>query len=256
MKSLTLIAFCLLLSACANKNLYQRFYTAHDLSQLEAKYKPVIRSSDDPANNPRLILVGNIKEQVEIARSEGYEAIGHSSFYGPSIDDSYAISFGKTIGAELILLNKTDKDRIQEEVPTLVPIVSTTNTKYGSVNSTTLVGSSSKVGVDRINYDTGYFWKIKRQPVFGAALRDFTPDERKVFGSNKGMKVSVVIKGSPAYKADVLKDDVILRVGDATVDSQADYEAALKQYMGTEVTFVLNRAGKEIAGKARLNSPN
>lgn len=254
MRLLFVLLLCGSISGCAHQNLYQRFYTPNDLSSLSDKYKPVIKRSDDPTNNPRLEVVSDFVGQVEVAQSEGYVFIGHSAFYGPSIDESLAVSFGKTIGAELILLSKVSKDRITEEVPTILPIFTTTSTKYGAINSTALVSSTQTVGVDRLNYLTAFMWKLKRPSVFGTIIRDLTPEERRIYGSNKGVKVSVVLKGSPAYKADFLKDDILLKIAEKSIDSRGEFNSVTNEYAGQEVAFVVDRSGKIINGKVLLNA--
>jgi len=48
-----------------------------------------------------------------------------------------------------------------------------------------------------------------KPPIFGTHIKDLTPEIRQQIGSNKGMLVYAVIKGSPAFEADILKGDVL-----------------------------------------------
>jgi hypothetical protein len=224
------------------------------MGNLPENRRPIIKAVDDPSNNPRLVLVSDALAAQIDAFSNGYDPIGYSSFFGPAnFDDALATEFGKTIGAEVITVFKSEKDRIVQQVPTIIPIVTTTNSTYGSSSSVTSVGSSTAVGVDRYNYEAYYWYKSRAPIVFGARVRDLTSEERKAAGSNRGLKVFAVVRGSPAFTADVLLDDVLLRIGEVETNIGEDYQAALAKYNGMEVSFALRRGDEFIEGTARFN---
>jgi len=73
--------------------------------------------------------------------------------------------------------------------------------------------------------------------------------------SGKGMKIGAVSPGSPAAKAGLKKDDVIIRVGETAVSNLREYSDALKTFKpGDTVPFVYVRNGSEHAASVTLAS--
>lgn len=78
----------------------------------------------------------------------------------------------------------------------------------------------------------------------GLQLQSLTPDLRKFFGApeKEGVLVSHVVEGSPAAKAGFRAGDVLLKVGDRTVDDAADVVAAVADRKeGDKVPVVILR---------------
>lgn len=73
--------------------------------------------------------------------------------------------------------------------------------------------------------------------------------------SGSGMKVGAVSPGSPAEKAGLLKDDIVIRVGDVVVSNLREYSDALKTHQpGDTVVFVYTREGKEHSAPVTLSA--
>ncbi len=71
----------------------------------------------------------------------------------------------------------------------------------------------------------------------------------------KGMRLTGVREGSPAQKAGLRAGDVIIRFGEAKVESIYDYMDALNRYKpGDTVTVVVLRDGKEVELKLTLEA--
>jgi len=71
----------------------------------------------------------------------------------------------------------------------------------------------------------------------------------------KGMRLTGVREGSPATKAGLCAGDVIIRFGEAKVESIYDYMDALNRYKpGDTVTVVVLRGGKEVELKLTLEA--
>lgn len=74
---------------------------------------------------------------------------------------------------------------------------------------------------------------------------------------DKGVKISGTRIDSPAEKAGVKSNDIIIKFGDYSVDSMQDYAYALRQYKaGAEVEVVVLRNGQKITLKAKLGKPS
>ncbi|KAF0113441.1 MAG: hypothetical protein FD149_2139 [Rhodospirillaceae bacterium] len=66
-------------------------------------------------------------------------------------------------------------------------------------------------------------------------------------GTNKGAMITTVIRGTSAYRADLLEDDVVLRIGtDDIADAKAMKDILPKYYGKDGVAFEIIRKGTRI----------
>jgi len=61
------------------------------------------------------------------------------------------------------------------------------------------------------------------------------------------------MKGSPAFLADVLRGDILTKVGDVPIFQTSDMASALARYAGTQVDLVIERGKVEKTIRVRLN---
>ena len=80
---------------------------------------------------------------------------------------------------------------------------------------------------------------------FGAFFDNLSHDEEVKIGTRKAIKVSVVVKGSPAWKADIFDDDIILEINDKQPEQLM---SAVKEIANTrgELRLKIWRSGREI----------
>jgi len=98
-------------------------------------------------------------------------------------------------------------------------------------------------------------------PVLGvSSFREATPEECAAAGTNHGRIVAAIVKGSPAWKADILPGDLMMSINQASVDDDGDVATAntsfrdlLSKLAGKTVPIVLRRRGEEITKMVRLN---
>jgi len=172
----------------------------------------------------------------------GNEFIGYSNFSGVERDPRAAWAQGKRVGATLI-----------------ISCAQYTNTENaGVIGSTTLspLGALSMfmpMSVRRYEQNTLFFRKAPRQGV-GAFMGDLTRDERKALGTNRGIKVIAVIKGSPAFLADVLPGDVIMSIDGTPIYDGASMTAAIDASKGKAADLIINRAGQNVEKLIPINS--
>jgi S1-C subfamily serine protease len=102
-------------------------------------------------------------------------------------------------------------------------------------------------------------------PMAGISARDLTQEERVALDGNKGVAVRAVVKGSPAYNADILRGDIIVSFAGTAVRQPDDLTSAVSRHAGTEVEIVILRKGRGEAGqsthiektvRAKLNQRN
>ena len=72
---------------------------------------------------------------------------------------------------------------------------------------------------------------------------------------NSGVIVAVVVEGSPAYSADILKGDIILSINNEIVQSQEHFMQINNKYPGgSTIALKIDRNGKIIQKEVVLAS--
>lgn len=230
--------------------------------QIQAKYG--IRKQ----GNPELRAISNPRDASREMYESGYEMVGYSSFTGPSADAKLAIEQAKNLLADVILIKSEYLGTNTAAIPITTPTTSTTishatanaygpggaTTAYGTGMSTTYGQSTNWVPVSVEKYtNSASYWIKAPAPIFGVRIRDTTPSERKENGTNRGVVVDVVVRGSPAFKADVLPGDLLLKVGSIDFYSNTDF-SGVRKYAGNTVEIHLLRDNKEIVKTVQMGN--
>ncbi|MDT7042921.1 PDZ domain-containing protein [Candidatus Nitronereus thalassa] len=259
-----LIASILLLSACA-PNPFAKFYYDNtggaDLKALSAPPKSSVVE-------PTLIRGGDFESKTLAMREEGYDLIGHSRFNAAKIDESQALEQGKAVGAEVVVLHSEYTETLSGSLPLSLPNTQTQTTNlsgnvFGSGGSGSYSGTATTqttgtqttyipYNVRRYDY-TATFWVKGKEPVFGVKIRDLKEEERQLIESNKGVVVVVVVKGSPAFNADVLRGDIIRQIGEIEIIDRSTLPKVVEKYAGKGVDVLLLRNGEKISKHITLN---
>jgi S1-C subfamily serine protease len=116
-----------------------------------------------------------------------------------------------------------------------------------SGTSTTYVPQTTMVpySVDRYSQIAAYFKPLDRKGL-GVKFDSLSDQQRQQIGTNKGLAITAVRKGSPAFMADVLPGDIILSVnGQPVFDAQSSFAAMLAARGGT-ADLVISRNGDQI----------
>lgn len=246
------------LAGCA-ANPFSTYYTSVSLGT-HVKLISLSKGSD-----PKLIDGGNIKLARISMLEHGYVMIGYSYFNDGVVSKRKALDQAKMVGASVVLLYSQYTNTKTSQIPLTLPSTQTTETSvYGLIGSQPFFGQGTTTtynahtiyipeSVQRYNY-IATFWKKNAEPVeFGVLLRALTPAERRKIGGNIGFKVRAVIIGSPAFYANVLRGDVIERVGDINLRVDSDIHSAAVKYKGTSTTILLWRDGKMINEHVKMN---
>jgi hypothetical protein len=210
-------------------------------------------SNDPPADNLR-------------AQEDGYQMIGSSSFYGPpaTMTKTQLVAEAKKLGASLVLIHSQYKDTLSGVVPYTVPNpsqVSTVSTS-GTVNSYGSGGYATGTysGQSTITTPGGTTtynipYSVSRNDVVAtywvhldlAKVRlgvDFVPlpeDLRAKLQRNTGVLAVAIMRGTPAFSANILKGDVILKIGGEDVIDMSGFDAQLTKFGGQKVDIDLLR---------------
>jgi hypothetical protein len=241
----------LLLGGCAT-NGYSEFYTP--LAGATPEAIAATRAAP-PTGSPQVTRVAHYDERV-YAR-QGYGQIGYSSFstgYTPSEKD--AITQAAKVGADLVVILSP---QYQESVTTNLAITTPTTTtsqtsssEFGNFTTTTNGTQTTYVPttINRYEYDALYF--VKRRYILGANFRELTDGERQQMQTNRGVYVTSVVDGTPAYASDILPGDVIMGMNGQIANGTAGLQQLIKANRGQTVEISIVRAGKPLSKQVSL----
>jgi len=266
MKILLGLPLCaVLLSSCAT-NGYQQYYRGNlggksvaDIKHLEPNDgEPILYTGKDPESDSRRMW------------EDGYVMVGQSSFEGKLQDTENAKAQARNIKASVVIVYGKYSKTVSGSIPYTVqnPSQMATTTSSGNIygsggGSASYSGTSTTIvpggytthnipySVDRYNQNATYWVKDLRRGIIGIKPRDLTYEEKKALGSNKGLAVVAIKKGSPAYKSDLLTGDIIV-----SCDGEAiwDYKSfRIDRFAGKEVTLEIVRDGTRLYKKVLLN---
>ncbi|WP_146740186.1 PDZ domain-containing protein [Hyphomonas sp. GM-8P] len=202
-------------------------------SQFYSDYSQGNKSIAPATSAPKVANVsGTPKEVIYTMFTNGYTLVGESSFNAPSEDTSQALTQAKKVGAEYVVLRSNYTNTVSGSIPitTQQNVTSRTNgtataygtggmatgTYSGTTTTTVPVTTYTPYSVRRYDQSALYFAPMK-EPCLGVLPEELSDDEKIMLGTNKGLRVAAVRKGSPAYDADILPNDYILTVNQQPV---------------------------------------
>jgi len=193
-----------------------------------------------------------------------YVLLGFSSFNAPHINQNQAIEQAKKVHAETVIVYSKYTHTLSGVTPVSSPTSETTHhsgllTTDGSIGSTPFSGSTMFTGtstthgtqttyvpynIQRYDYFSTYWIKIKTR--LGIYAIDLTQEIRDKIESNKGVCVGAVVKGSPAFTADVLKGDIIKKFNDVEIIDGKHFSDLFGAYNESIVRLEILREAKII----------
>lgn len=226
----------------ADVNLYAKNYKEQNSNHLKSK----------SANPDTQMFVSNHKDEDNITMLErGYDMMGSSGFDAADVSADQALQHGKAIKADTVLVYS----------------------KYGSAKTGAgkmeLIKEAAKNGgeidaKDLKEEPTVYayyasYWAKLPTPLLGVHIIKLikasnNEQERAKNAAVKGLKIIAVIKESPAEKANIVKGDTLLKIGDVDLVKPDDLFAAVKRYEGQTVPVELERGGADMKISVALNS--
>lgn len=259
---MTLMLFAAVLAAgCASG--FEKFYTADPNAQAILKAPATLPAPDTPQ------VFGHSSDVMADAKrmaEDGYVYIGGSSFYGPAnkSNQAQAVAQGKKVGAAVVLFKTDYMDTQSGVIPYSVanpPVVSTVNTSgtvntygssgygtgnYSSTGTVTTPGGYSTYAIPyKVNRNTFFASYWVKQDIakmhLGIRYSPLSDEERRKLERNTGIIAQVVIRGTPAFRANILEGDVLLKIGGADIVDVSGFAAQLTQFAGKTVTIELIR---------------
>ena len=265
-----LIVFC---PGCVFQNPYKTFYQDRTGGIDITKSRTVIL----PTGDPKIFLGEDVDQDVQKMSEDGYSLLGFSSFNaGDDGGKNNLIAQAKRVKAEIAISYSRYSHTESGVFPLVLPDDHTVTTTYsgtgntqgniygsggrcasynGTSNSygqatTTIYGSQTTYipySRDHYNYFASY-WIKRTYPVFGVIAVDLTSEQRAKIGTNKGAYVNIVVKGSPAFMADIFNGDIITKISNDDVIDAKNLSALESKYFGKRVFATIIR-GEETLTK-------
>lgn len=263
------------LTGCAAPNYFSKFYQdnlpayeGHTESLLPYSGKTKIINATNPDDFKRLIR-------------SGYSLIGESHFeVSGAIGEGMILAQGKSVGADIVLYGNSYLGSYKGSQPLMQYNPGTTSTTYssGTVNvnafgsggyaygngvysgnsTTTTPGTFSTqmipVTISRYQHDA-VFLRKSRPPILGTSVRSITQEMRQKLEKNTGVLVVAVDDDSPAFRANFLEGDIILKFAGQEITSTSDYLQQLQLNKGQKVEIEIWRNGKTKTITVQLYSP-
>ena len=217
---------------------------------------------------PRLITGTNPDADHIRMVEDGYRLKGVSNFSGPERGGNGALEQAKKIGAAVVIIYSKHTETISGVAPLTMPTtqIATTNASgnvfgsrggmasYMGTATTTTTGSQTTYipyTVRRADQFASY-WMRGIPPIFGADTMALSPEVTRQIGTNKGIQIRAVVKGSPAFNADLLSGDVISQVDGSFVYDGRSFSSALAKSEGKLLTVLIYRDGKSMEKQVQI----
>jgi hypothetical protein len=244
--------FGLLLAGCVNN--FERFYTGEAISPNLALLPY--------SGTTKVYSSGNLQEDGLRLVQDGFVLLGVASFQtGGRVTLDQIRDQAKQVGADTVLWSDKYLGSQQAIVPlpqynpgttSTTNTYGTLNTAYGSANynassTTTTPGTFSTemvpITIQRYEY-SATFWRKAQSFVFGARGINLPDELRQRLQRNGGVLVKVVVVDSPAFMANILPGDVIIRINDWDIYSAEQYTHVISMERGKASVVTIIRNGE------------
>lgn len=259
-----LVITALFLGGCASG--YSEFYKSvpNATPELIAKTRET-----PPPKVPALEHAGGAPADIMAAYARrGYGLIGYSSFNsGRRESDRNALAQGEDVEADLVVVvDPTYTGSISTSVPITTPTTTTSNTTgtatafgpggpvtaYDNATTTTYGTQTSYYPMTIHRFDYGALYLYKRHVIFGANYRDLNDSERQALQSNKGVYITSLINGTPAFRSDVLPGDIVVALDGQPVFGAQAFSDQLGTNRGRTVAVTIVRGGQTLSKSVAL----
>lgn len=89
------------------------------------------------------------------------------------------------------------------------------------------------------------FWRKAKPAILGVQVNPLTDEIRQKLQRNTGVLVVAVRRDAPAFRANILKNDIILRLADTEIVSVPDFFELVGKNKGQTISICLLRNGEE-----------
>jgi membrane-associated protease RseP (regulator of RpoE activity) len=257
-----LSAVTLLFLVGCGVNQFDEFYKPN-FSQESAKavdYKFLVKGEE-----PRIITTTpeTVKNDILRFKERGFAALGSASFKGDRLKapDENIIEHAKKVGATTVLVMVTHEGVRSGTTTTMES--RNINTSYlgtygqgvGSAVSTYYVPKTTSYSYEQMNYVAHFLVKSTKKGKFGIGISNLTDELKKKFKRNTGVLILGVTDDSPAFYANLLRGDVILKIDGVEARSASEGSKIIEAISpnAKSSTLTIFRDGKEMDIVVKFN---
>lgn len=255
-------AIIFLLVSCSSFSGYVKYYTPY----VDPHTLPnVVLLSDN--EEPKIYSSNNLQSDAIDLESNHYTIIGYSSFNGAEEGQDGIIEICRRTGAKIVLVSVEYTNTQTNSGSISVPNIETTNingnvyTSSGSsarYNGIATTNSTRQIpysyNVRRYDQEALYFVPITTKFRLGISWGELTSDIRQKFQRNSGVLVRIVYKGTPAYNANILNGDVIIKIDDTDISNPDEVGSILDKHIrGDEIEITIMRSAQEKKIKVKID---
>jgi hypothetical protein len=188
----------------------------------------------------------------------GYLLLGRSKFQGSELDADAARDAAKSIGASVVFVKSEYAKTVREAVPMERWTTARGPTGRRGGGADPMHGEFKVRFVQRtVDYFdlSATFWAKSRPPIFGVIVEN-SGGVTTQSADARGVVVRAVITGSPAARAGVAREDVIVRFAGAEITTADGFFDAVVANKGknVEVEIVRVAQGKDFRIQVQLES--
>lgn len=202
------------------------------------------------ANPEPQIFKGTRRDEDNIKMLEnGYDLMGASSFESTEVPADLAVSHGRAIQADSILV-------YFKKAGNTTPASKMEMIKEAAKTGKALTEKDMAVDPTKYRYYATYWAKLP-PPVLGVHVIKLVPRKSdsttaEQVANSAGVRVIAVIHDSAAEKGGVLRGDQLLAINKEKVEDAAQLSTLVRKYRGKTATLKLEREGEPLSLEVQL----
>lgn len=232
------------LNGCAS-NPYSQYYVAKPQA-VSIEKDPYL----EPNHGEPMLLDGFSPESdSQQMLEDGYVMIGYSSFGAPYVDATAAVKQARKLKAKAVVLYPGGALKGKSGQHSLSPVQT-----IGASLSPWFAPYFRPNPSHSTYYEVlATYWVKHKSPIFGAWFNQRGWHGYQTLEASNGLLVTAVERGSPAYKANIAKGDVLNEINGSAL-SIVDVHNVIETLAGEKVQVKLTRNGHDIDTVVELNS--
>lgn len=184
---------------------------------------------------PQVFTSNDLDADIRRLLEDGYFIVGASSWVGTPEDAKATAKFAKKIRASIALVQYRYIDTVSGGTQVvMLPLT------FGG-----MIGSAQPVSYARYEQTAYFFVKAKPDKIgLGLRFEPLTPSQARAVGSGKGISITVVVRGGPAFDAGIVAGDIILTVAGQDFSTRDRMDRVKADYAGQTVPVEIIRDGQ------------
>ena len=268
------LALTLLLLATGCVNGFSKFYVPNPRLAATARFFQPYSGTTEVYQS------GDMKGDAERLVQRGYSLLGTSDFHGAGkVTREQLLAQAKEVGADIVLSASAFQGTREVAVPIVnyTPGAVATTTSNGTVNANAYASNGASaygtatyhgysttrtsgtvntqfvpMTVESYSYDAS-FWRKSIPPTLGVYGNPLPSEMRQALQRNAGVLITIVVDGSPAFRANILVGDVLVGLGGETVESPPQLTDLLDEHGGELVEVTVLRGSTPMKFQVQLN---